>query len=218
MRHDPASAALVIMLRSLKMYGMAQAVEDLAQQGAPAFEAAVPMLSQLLKAETAEREVRSMAYQLKAARFPAYRDLASFDFLSSEINEALVRQLHLCAFIETADNIVLAAVPAPAKPMSPRRLAFRRSNITKSAFASSRPWNWSTLWSKRRRKGVLDRSQGVSSTPISSSSMSLATCRSAPQGALCYSTCSASFTSAPVWSSPPTSASANGPASSAMPK
>ena len=29
MRHDPASAAIVIMLRSLKMYGMAQAVEDL---------------------------------------------------------------------------------------------------------------------------------------------------------------------------------------------
>ena len=70
MRHDPASGALVIMLRSLKMYGMAQAVDELAQQGAPAFEAAIPILSQLLKAETAEREVRSMAYQLKAARFP----------------------------------------------------------------------------------------------------------------------------------------------------
>jgi hypothetical protein len=26
MRHDPAAAAIVIMLRSLKMYGMAQAV------------------------------------------------------------------------------------------------------------------------------------------------------------------------------------------------
>jgi hypothetical protein len=62
MRHDPASSALVVMLRSLKMYGMAQAVNELAQQGAPAFEAAIPVLSQLLKAETAEREVRSMAY------------------------------------------------------------------------------------------------------------------------------------------------------------
>jgi hypothetical protein len=29
MRHDPASAAIVIMLRSLKMYGMAQAVSEL---------------------------------------------------------------------------------------------------------------------------------------------------------------------------------------------
>jgi DNA replication protein DnaC len=114
MRHDPASAALVIMLRSLKMYGMAQAVEDLAQQGAPAFEAAVPMLAQLLKAETAEREVRSMAYQLKAARFPAYRDLASFDFASSAANEPLVRQLHLCAFVETADNVVLVGGPDQA--------------------------------------------------------------------------------------------------------
>ena len=94
MRHNPASGAIVIMLRSLKMHGMAQAVGDLTEQGAPAFEAAIPILSQLLKAETAEREVRSTAYQLKAARFPAYRDLTGFDFASSEINEALVRQLH----------------------------------------------------------------------------------------------------------------------------
>ena len=114
MRHDPASGALVILLRSLKMYGMAQTVDELAQQGAPAFEAAIPILSQLLKAETAEREVRSMAYQLKAARFPAYRDLAGFDFASSEVNEALVRRLHRCDFIEPIDNIVLVGGPDPA--------------------------------------------------------------------------------------------------------
>jgi len=29
MRHDPAAGALVIMLRSLKMHGMAQAVDEL---------------------------------------------------------------------------------------------------------------------------------------------------------------------------------------------
>ena len=64
MRHDPAIAAIVIMLRELKMFGMAQAVSELAEQGAPAFEAAQPMLSQLLKAETAEREVRAVAYDV----------------------------------------------------------------------------------------------------------------------------------------------------------
>jgi DNA replication protein DnaC len=115
MRHDPASGALVIMLRSLKMHGMAQAVDELTQQGSPAFEAAIPVLSQLLKAETAEREVRSMAYQLKAARFPAYRDLAGFDFASSEINEPLVRQLHRCDFIDPADNVVLVGGPGTGK-------------------------------------------------------------------------------------------------------
>ena len=114
-RHDPASAAVVVMLRGLKMYGMAQAVSDLIEQGAPAFEAAVPVLSQLLKAEVAEREVRSIAYQIKAARFPAYKDLAGYDFASSEINEALVRQLHRGEFMDGADNVVLIGGPGTGK-------------------------------------------------------------------------------------------------------
>jgi len=115
MRHDPASAAVVVMLRGLKMYGMAQAVGDMIEQGAPAFEASVPMLSQLLKAEMAEREVRSIAYQIKAARFPAYKDLAGFDFAVSEVNEALVRQLHCGDFMDSADNVVLIGGPGTGK-------------------------------------------------------------------------------------------------------
>lgn len=115
MRHDPAIASIVIMLRELKMHGMAQAVAELAEQGAPAFDAAQPILSQLLKAETAEREVRSVAYQLKVARFPAYRDLAGFDFSHSEVNEALVRQLHRCEFLEDANNVVLVGGPGTGK-------------------------------------------------------------------------------------------------------
>src|SRR5919112_5859090 len=115
MRHDPASGAVVIMLRSLKMYGMAQAVTDLIEQGAPAFERTVPILSQLLKAEVAEREVRSIAYHMKAARFPAYKDLAGFDFAASEVNEATVRQLHRGDFMDRADNVVLIGGPGTGK-------------------------------------------------------------------------------------------------------
>ena len=107
MRHDPASGAIVIMLRSLKMHGMSQAVTDLIEQGAPAFESAVPILTQLLKAEMAEREVRSIAYHMKIARFPAYKDLTGFDFSASEVNEATVRQLHRCEFMDGAQNVVL---------------------------------------------------------------------------------------------------------------
>jgi DNA replication protein DnaC len=115
MRHDPASASIVIMLRGLKMHGMAQAVGELMEQASPAFAGTVPILSQLLKAETAEREVRSVAYQIKAARFPAYKDLAGFDFASSEINEAQVRQLHRCEFMENAHNVVLIGGPGTGK-------------------------------------------------------------------------------------------------------
>ena len=35
MRHDPAAGAIIIMLRSLKMHGMAQAVGELTEQGSP---------------------------------------------------------------------------------------------------------------------------------------------------------------------------------------
>ncbi len=115
MRHDPAGAAVVIVLRSLKMYGMAQAASELMEQGAPAFEAAIPILAQRLKAETSEREVRSVAYHIKAARFSAYKDLSGFDFASSEINEALVRQLHRCELLASADNIVLVGGPGTGK-------------------------------------------------------------------------------------------------------
>jgi DNA replication protein DnaC len=115
MRHNPASGAVVIMLRSLKMHGMAHAVGELTEQGSPAFEASVPILSQLLKAEIAEREIRSTAYQLKAARFPTYRDLNGFDFTSSEVNEALVRQLHRCEFLQDAHNVVLVGGPGTGK-------------------------------------------------------------------------------------------------------
>ena len=47
MRHNPASGAIVIMLRQLKMHGMAQAVGELTEQGSPAFEAALlaPLLA-----------------------------------------------------------------------------------------------------------------------------------------------------------------------------
>ncbi len=79
MRHDPAGAAIVVMRRRLKMYGMAQAAGELMEQGAPAYDSAVPIVSQLLKAEAAEREVRSVAYQIKAARFPVYKDLSGFN-------------------------------------------------------------------------------------------------------------------------------------------
>lgn len=111
MQHD----VMMGMLKSLKLYGMAHAVGDLAEQDSPAFQATSPILANLLKAELAEREVRSVAYQLKSARFPAYRDLAGFDFQHGMANEALVRQLHRGDFMDSAQNVVLVGGPGTGK-------------------------------------------------------------------------------------------------------
>jgi hypothetical protein len=53
--------AMLTTMKSLKLHGMAQAVAELAQQQGPAFKQAQPVLDDLLKAEVAEREVRSIS-------------------------------------------------------------------------------------------------------------------------------------------------------------
>lgn len=107
--------ALVTTMKSLKLHGMAQAVADLAEQQGPAFKQAERILADLIKAEVAEREVRSIQYQLKSARFPAYRDLAGFKFEESAVDVALVKSLHGCDFIEQAHNVVLIGGPGTGK-------------------------------------------------------------------------------------------------------
>lgn len=106
---------MMTTLKSLKLFGMAQAVEELASQSAPAFQNVQPILANLLKAELAEREVRSIAYQMNVARFPAYRDLAAFDFTQSMVSEPLIRQLHTGEFMEKAHNVVLVGGPGTGK-------------------------------------------------------------------------------------------------------
>ncbi|MCV5084925.1 ATP-binding protein, partial [Escherichia coli] len=75
----------------------------------------LPMLDSLIKAEVAEREVRSVNYQLRVAKFPVYRDLVGFDFSQSLVNEATVKQLHRCDFMEQAQNVVLIGGPGTGK-------------------------------------------------------------------------------------------------------
>ncbi len=198
MRHDPASAAIVIMLRSLKMYGLAQAVTDLIEQGAPAFEAAIPILTQLLKAEMAEREVRSIGYHMKAGRFPAYKDLAGFDFQASEINEATVRQLHSCAFTDGAQNVVLIGGPGTGKTHVAKAIAIQaiEHHRRKVRFISTIE-RVNALKQEKAKGKAGQLAEAMTRLDLGSWTNS-GTCRSAYPAAHCYSICSANSTSGPA--------------------
>lgn len=111
MQHE----AMIETLKGLKLHGMAHAIYELAKQGSPAYQNAESILDSLLKAEVAEREVRSVNYQVKVARFPAYRDLSGFDFSQSVVNEALIRSLHRGLFMDNAENVVLIGGPGTGK-------------------------------------------------------------------------------------------------------
>ncbi len=107
--------ALVTTLKSMKLHGMAGAVAELAEQGAPAFKQSNELLENLVKAEVAEREVRSINYQMHIARFPAHKDLAGFDFAHSTVPEGQVRALHRGEFLDDNENIVLVGGPGTGK-------------------------------------------------------------------------------------------------------
>jgi DNA replication protein DnaC len=107
--------AMIATLKSMKLHGMADAVSELSAQSSPAYQQAVPVLEMLLKAEASERDVRSINYQMKVAKFPAYRDLTGFDFNQSLVDEALVKSLHRCQFLEDAQNVVLVGGPGTGK-------------------------------------------------------------------------------------------------------
>jgi DNA replication protein DnaC len=107
--------AMITTLKSLKLFGMAETIATMASQASPAYQQAIPILETLLKSEVSERDIRSINYQMKAARFPAYRDLAGFEFSESQVDEALVRSLHRCEFLDDAQNVVLVGGPGTGK-------------------------------------------------------------------------------------------------------
>ena len=88
-------------LRALKLHGMAQTWPELLAQARHNDFAPEAFMQALLKAEIAERAVRSINYQMTAARFPAHRDIANFDFSQSNLDENLVRELHTIKFCES---------------------------------------------------------------------------------------------------------------------
>lgn len=109
------SHEIVRHLKELKLHGMAQSWPEIVGQTRLAEFDPVSFMSQLLRSESAEREVRSIAYQMTAARFPAHRDLQGFDFAESKVDESLVKQLHTLSFLDAAHNLVFIGGPGTGK-------------------------------------------------------------------------------------------------------
>lgn len=103
-------------LKSLRLNGMATAWADLLEQGGDTTLAASRWLVEhLLQAEHADRVMRSIAHQMKSARFPVHRDLAGFDFTVSQVDQRLVQKLSDLSFTQDSQNVVLIGGPGTGK-------------------------------------------------------------------------------------------------------
>lgn len=102
-------------LKALRLHGMASALEEAVSAGIKRGRSPWEVLGELVTAESAERKVRSIRYQLATAKFPLAKDLAGFDFAATAINEPLVRDLHEGHFMQSARNVVFVGGPGSGK-------------------------------------------------------------------------------------------------------
>lgn len=94
-------------LKALKLYGMAAAWSELAAETRRQPLSGEALLLRLLDAEQADRQARSLSYQMKVARFPHHRDLASFDWKESALSAGRLVQLANSDYLAEARNLIM---------------------------------------------------------------------------------------------------------------
>jgi DNA replication protein DnaC len=95
------------LMGTLKLYGMRAAYDEVMATGIKRRHEPPRIVGDLLSAEIAEKQARSIKYQLTIAKLPLAKDLDDFDFTGTPVNEALVRDLATGRFIAEQRNAVL---------------------------------------------------------------------------------------------------------------
>ena len=94
------------LLAELKLSGMLAAYEEVISTTPSGSMNPEQVVFDLLQAESADRRLRGIRYQLGQARFPITKDIDNFDFQGSQVNEGYMRSLYDGSFLLTRSNIV----------------------------------------------------------------------------------------------------------------
>jgi DNA replication protein DnaC len=121
------------MMTELKLGGMRAAFDEVIAGGLKRQHPVQRIVGDLLRAEIAEKQARSIKYQLTIARVPLAKDLGQFDFTGTPVNEGLVRDLATGAFLAEQRNAVLVGGTGTGK--SHLAIAIARSCIRGGARA-----------------------------------------------------------------------------------
>ena len=100
-------ARLFDLMAELKLFGMRTAYDEVMGNAIKRQHEPPRIVGDLLNAEIAEKQARSIKYQMTIAKLPLAKDLAEFDFTGTPINEGLVKDLASGEFIANQRNAVL---------------------------------------------------------------------------------------------------------------
>lgn len=95
------------MMGNLKLYGMRSAYDEVMAAGIKRQHEPPRIVGDLLQSEIAEKQARSIRYQMTVAKLPLAKDIEEFDFTGTPINEGLVRELAKGSFVTDQRNVVL---------------------------------------------------------------------------------------------------------------
>jgi DNA replication protein DnaC len=95
------------LMGSLKLYGMRSAYDEVMAAGIKRQHEPPRIVGDLLQSEIAEKQARSIRYQMTVAKLPLAKDIEEFDFAGTPINEGLVRELANGSFVTDQRNVVL---------------------------------------------------------------------------------------------------------------
>jgi DNA replication protein DnaC len=98
---------LMEAIGTLGLYGMKATFDEILAAGIKTRATPDKILCDLLEAEVAERQARSIRYRMGLAKFPVDKDLDRFDFTVSPVNEMQVRHIYGGDFINDNTNIIL---------------------------------------------------------------------------------------------------------------
>jgi DNA replication protein DnaC len=95
------------LMGTLKLYGMRSAYDAVMAAGIKRQHEPPRIVGDLLQSEIAEKQARSIRYQMTIAKLPLAKDIEQFDFSGTPINEGLVKDLATGAFVANQRNVVL---------------------------------------------------------------------------------------------------------------
>ena len=95
------------LMGSLKLYGMRSAYDEVMAAGIKRQHEPPRIVGDLLQSEIAEKQARSIRYQMTIAKLPLAKDIEEFNFSGTPINEGLVKELASGSFVADQRNVVL---------------------------------------------------------------------------------------------------------------
>ena len=93
-------------MSELKLYGMRASFDEIAGKGLARRDELYPLIASLIRAERTHRQARSISYRIAGAKFPVLKDIDTFVFADTPVDEGQVRELAAGGFLDAKRNAI----------------------------------------------------------------------------------------------------------------